>query len=126
MTQGDKLILIVDDDTDFLSALQVTLEASGFKVIGASNEAQGMRFFIEHNPDLILCDIMMEKIDSGIRLVREIRKKNTYVPIYLLSDIGSLTAANIDIHALGCNGSLQKPYNPDELLRVVTREIQKN
>ncbi len=123
--QSKKVILIIDDDPDFLSSLKMTLESAGYRVLAAHNGAEGLHFFDQNKPELIICDIMMEKIDTGIRVVREIREKNKEIPIYLMSDIGKLTSANIDIHELGCNGSLQKPYHVDELLRVVRREMDK-
>jgi sigma-B regulation protein RsbU (phosphoserine phosphatase) len=126
LMQNKKLILIVDDDPDFLSSLKAVMESNGFMVFAAESGSEGMRLFNEHTPDLVLCDIMIEKIDSGIRLAREIRERNKYVPVYLLSDIGGLTAANIDIHRIGCNGSLQKPCNPGVLLRIVRQELEKN
>jgi DNA-binding response OmpR family regulator len=123
--QNKKVILIIDDDPDFRSSLKVTLESAGYRVMAAGSGAEGIKLFIESTPDLIICDIMMEKIDTGIRLVREIREKNKKVPLYLLSDIGRLTATNIDIFELGCNGTFQKPYDPDELLRVVKQNLDK-
>ncbi len=123
--QSKKMILVIDDDPDFLSSLKTTLESAGYAVLAANNGAEGLRMFDQSKPEMIICDIMMEKIDTGIRVVREIREKNKMIPIYLLSDIGRLTSANIDIHELGCTGALQKPYHVDELLRVVRREMDK-
>lgn len=93
--------------------------------MAAHNGAEGLHMFDQHKPELVICDIMMEKIDTGIRVVREIREKNKKIPIYLLSDIGKLTSANIDVQELGCNGALQKPYNVDELLKIVKQEMNK-
>jgi DNA-binding response OmpR family regulator len=123
--QNKKVILIIDDDPDFLSSLKVTLESAGYRVLAAHNGAEGLQIFNDNKPELIICDIMMEKIDTGIRLVREIRDKNKKIPIYLLSDIGKLTSANIDIYELGCNGALQKPYDVDELLKTVKQGMAK-
>jgi DNA-binding response OmpR family regulator len=120
-----KVILIIDDDPDFLSSLKVTLESAGYRVLAAGSGAEGINLFMENNPDLIICDIMMEKIDTGIRLVREIREKNKKVPLYLLSDIGRLTASNIDVFELGCTGTFQKPYDTEELLRVIRQNLAK-
>ncbi len=123
--QNKKMILIIDDDPDLLSSLKLTLESAGYSVLAAGSGAEGIKLFMESAPDLIICDIMMEKIDTGIRLVREIREKNKKVPLYLLSDIGRLTATNIDIFELGCNGTFQKPFNPEELLGVVKQSLDK-
>ncbi|MBP7738827.1 MAG: response regulator [Spirochaetes bacterium] len=121
--QNDKRILIIDDDPDLLSSLKITLESAGYRVLAAGSAAEGVKLFTENNPDLIFSDIMMEKIDAGIRLVREIREKNKKVPIYLLSDIGRLTATNLDIHEIGASGTLQKPFDPDEVLRIVRQNV---
>ena len=126
LMRNGRAVLVVDDDPDFLSSLRGILESSGFEVFSAQTGGEAMRLFNEHEPGLVLSDIMMEKIDSGIRLAREIRERNSYVPVYLLSDIGGLAAANIDIHRIGCNGSLQKPCNPEILLRIVRHEMEKN
>ena len=123
--QSKKVILAIDDDPDFLSSLKTTLESAGYTVLAAHNGAEGLHIFSQHKPELIICDIMMEKIDTGIRVIREIREMDKKIPIYLLSDIGRLTSANIDIHELGCNGALQKPYHVDELLRIVRQEMDK-
>ena len=121
--QNKKAILIVDDDPDFLSSLKTMLESAGYRVLAAGSGSEGIKLFMDSAPDLVICDIMMEKIDTGIRLVREIREKNKKIPLYLLSDIGRLTANNIDIHDLGCNGAFQKPYDTDELLRVLKQSL---
>lgn len=116
---SNKKILIIDDDVDLLSALVATVEAFGYEVKSANNSVDGLKLFDSEKPDLVFCDIMMEKIDSGIRAVGEMRKKNAKVPIYLLSDIGYATGDNVDITSLGCNGALQKPYKPDELQKML-------
>jgi DNA-binding response OmpR family regulator len=123
--QRKNLILIIDDDPDILSSLKLTLESAGYKVASAMSGEAGLKMFNEIDPGLVICDIMMEKIDTGIRLVRSIREKNKEVPIYLLSDIGRLTAANIDIYEMGCSGSFQKPFDPGELLRVIRQKMGK-
>ena len=123
--QRKNLILIIDDDPDILSSLKLTLESAGYNVASATSGEGGLKTFNEVDPGLIICDIMMEKIDTGIRLVRTIREKNKEVPIYLLSDIGRLTAANIDIYEMGCSGSFQKPFDPGELLRVIRQKMGK-
>ncbi len=119
-----KLILIVDDDPAFLASLKAVLESNGFEVLQAGSRSEGLELFNERSPDLVLCDIMMESIDSGIRLARDIREKNGRVPLYLLSDIGRISSENIDLKKLGCNGAFQKPFDPDELIRVIKLELE--
>ncbi len=118
-----KLILIIDDDADFISSLRLTLESSGYGVISAHSAAEGLALFMEGKPDLIISDIMMEKIDSGIRFARDVRDIDARVPLFLLSDIGRLTAENVDAYRLDCNGLFQKPIHMDKLLERIKEEL---
>ena len=120
---GTPEILVIDDDPDFLSSMKITLEGSGYSVVTAAGGPAGIERFRERRPDLVLCDIMMERIDSGILLAREIREMDRQVPLYLLSDIGDLTEENIDIHDLGCTGSIQKPVSPERLEEIVQQSL---
>jgi len=118
-----KLILIIDDDPDILESLKAGIEAGGYSVVSAMNGTDALSAYDSTSPDFVLCDIMMEKVDTGIRVADEIRKRNSDVPVYLLSDIGKITSANIDIYARGFNGSLQKPVNPDEVNRLIRNTL---
>ncbi len=114
-----KVILVIDDDPDILDSIKAILSANGFDVETAMSGKEGVEKVKETNPDLILCDMMMERIDAGTKVAQEIRKDNPDLPIYLLSSIGSATASNIDIDKLGFNGVFQKPVDPDNLINVV-------
>ena len=114
-----KLILIIDDDPDILDSIKAILSANGFDVETAMSGKEGTEKVKSTNPDLILCDMMMERIDAGTKVAQEIRKDNPDLPVYLLSSIGSATATNIDIDKLGFNGVFQKPVDPDNLISVV-------
>ncbi len=114
-----KVILVIDDDPDILDSIKAILSANGFDVATAMSGKEGTEKVKETNPDLILCDMMMERIDAGTKVAQEIRKDNPNLPIYLLSSIGSAAATNIDIDKLGFNGVFQKPVDPDNLISVV-------
>lgn len=114
-----KVILVIDDDPDILDSIKAILSANGFDVATAMSGKEGTEKVKETKPDLILCDMMMERIDAGTKVAQEIRKDNPDLPIYLLSSIGSATATNIDIDKLGFNGVFQKPVDPDNLINVV-------
>jgi DNA-binding response OmpR family regulator len=118
-----KSILVIDDDPDVLSSLRSTLESSSYQVVTALSGEEGYNKFKDEKPALIICDIMMEQISTGIDTVKKMRAEDKDVKIYILSDIGSLTASNIDVYKLGANGILQKPINPDELLKIVKQAV---
>ena len=74
-------ILIVDDDLDVLETGRVVLEREGYEVLLASNRDEGMKMATEEAPDLIILDVMMEVIDDGFVMARELRKQGNTVPI---------------------------------------------
>lgn len=117
-----KRILIIDDDPDILDSINAILSAHGFEVINAMSGKEGVEM-VSRKPDLILCDMMMERIDAGTKVAQEIKKNNPDLPIYLLSSIGTATAANINIDKLGFNGVFQKPVNPDNLVSTVKKAL---
>lgn len=118
-----KLVLVIDDDPDITSTVETILTAEGFGVVTASNGEEGVESFKKNNPDLVLCDMMMERIDAGNKVAHEIRKINDKVPVYLMSSIGAATASNIDIDQLGFSGVLQKPIYPATLVSSVKKTL---
>jgi DNA-binding response OmpR family regulator len=117
-------ILVIDDDPEILDSMKLILEKSGYSIATAGSGKEGVEKFKKKNPDLILCDMMMEKVDSGVRVAKEIKKISPGVPIYLISNIGSATAYNVDINKLGLKGVFQKPVDLDLLLTRI-KEVLK-
>jgi DNA-binding response OmpR family regulator len=120
-----KLILVIDDDLDIVDSVEVILTKNGFEVVKAMSGADGIEAATSHNPDLILCDMMMERVDSGSKVAEELRKKNMKVPIFLLSSIGNATASNIEIDKLGFNGVFQKPVDPSRLVSTIKKVLDR-
>jgi DNA-binding NtrC family response regulator len=114
-----KHILVIDDDLDILLSMKAILDKSGFITDTASSSAEGLGKIENRRPDLILCDMMMEKVDSGARLAFEIKKKYHDIKVYLISSIGITTASNIDIEKMGFNGVLQKPVDPGTAVKTI-------
>ena len=118
-----KLILVIDDDPDILDSIKAILAANGFDVVTAMSGKEGIEAVSKTKPDLILCDMMMERIDAGTKVAQELKKNNPNLPIYLLSSIGTATATNIEIDKLGFNGVFQKPVNPDNLVATIKKVL---
>jgi CheY-like chemotaxis protein len=118
-----KVILVIDDDPDILDSIKAILSANGFDVATAMSGKEGIDAVSSSKPDLILCDMMMERIDAGTKVAQELKKSNPSIPIYLLSSIGTATASNIEIDKLGFNGVFQKPVNPDNLVATIKKAL---
>lgn len=118
---GKKLIFIIDDDPDIRDIVRKVLESAGFATKTAADGNEGIALFDGETPDLVLCDMMMEHIDSGARVVQEIRRQNTKVPVMLLSSIGDATARYMDVTGLGFTGVIQKPVLPEKLIEIIKK-----
>lgn len=112
-------VLYVEDDPDFQEAVTTILEAGGFRVIRASSGEDGLRAFRRERPDLVLVDLMMEEVDAGINLIRELRAARESLPIFLLSSLGEVLAQSKEYTELGIAAVLQKPVRGETLLTLL-------
>jgi len=117
------VILYVDDDQDYLDATRAILEAGGYQMLEARSAEQGLAVFRSNPPDLVIVDLMMEEVDSGTSLVKELRASGSQVPIYMLSSVGDSLSLTADAESLGLAGVLQKPVDGKTLLSVVDARL---
>ncbi|MDD2781242.1 response regulator transcription factor [Sulfuricurvum sp.] len=81
---SDKTILIVEDDIESNNNISYLLKSKFAEVISAYDGMEGWKKYQEKNPDIILTDIEMPKMD-GLALIRRIRADNETIPIVILS-----------------------------------------
>lgn len=82
-----KTILIIEDDLDIQEMLQFFLEDQGYQVLAAENGIDGVTAFRKGNPDLILLDIMLPKMDGYT--VCEMIRQESEIPVIMISALGS-------------------------------------
>lgn len=121
---GKKLIMVIDDDPDILASIMAVLEAEGYIVSTQMSAQEGISAFATITPDLVICDMMMERIDAGTRVADEIKLNHPSIPVYLLSSIGNATAANVNIEQLGFDGVFQKPVSPKLLISTIKNRLK--
>jgi two-component system, OmpR family, response regulator len=97
MKAGNKTILIVDDDMDYLFQTQVKLENFGFKTITADSQKEAELILEKTKPDLAILDLMMENEDSGFILCYKMKKKYPDVPIIIATGVAAETGITFDI-----------------------------
>ena len=118
-----KTVLTIDDDPDIRAALRIVLVAEGFSVGEAASGEDGLKTAERIKPDAIIVDLMMEAVDSGSTVVKELKKQGFEGPIYMLSSAGDTVRYNIDANALGLSGIFQKPVDPKELVKTVRAKL---
>jgi len=108
-----KTILVVDDERNIVELVRLYLEKEGFGVLAASNGEQALDLHRRHDPDLVVLDLMLPRID-GFEVCRELRRRGD-TPILML------TARTDDVDAivgleLGADDYVTKPFNPRALV----------
>lgn len=115
-TQAAPVVLVVDDDPPLRRMLSLTLRDGGFSVVPADNGQAALDLLTSDDtlPDAIVLDLEMPVMD-GRAFFRELRSRGIDVPVLLVSAYGARAAQR----QLGAEGALDKPFNPEELIRRV-------
>jgi OmpR family response regulator RpaB len=119
-------ILVVDEQLSIRQILKTRLSMLGYKVILAANGEEALFLFNKENPNLLILDIMLAKID-GYEVCREIREQSQ-VPIIILTALGD-TADRVFGFDLGADDYVMKPFSPRELearIRAILRRTKSN
>ena len=116
-------ILLADDEKDIIEFLKYNLEIEGFEVITAYDGEEALDK-TNQNPDLILLDIMMPKLE-GFEVCRRIRKMSGFEKtpvIFLTAKSGELD--EIQGLELGANDYIKKPISPKKLIARVKANLR--
>jgi DNA-binding NarL/FixJ family response regulator len=113
-------LLLVDDEPGLREAVQAYLEDSDFAVEVATNGREGWERLQQYHPDLVISDIMMPQVD-GYQFLKQMREDPRYkaLPVVFLTAKG-MTGDRIQGYQAGCDAYLSKPFDPDELVAIVT------
>lgn len=118
-------ILVVDDERDLLDLIEYNLKKEGFNVLKAENGEQGIAVAREHNPDLILLDIMMPKMD-GLEAVEIMRKDDALkrTPIIFLT---ARSDENTEVEGLNKGGDdyITKPISTTKLISRIKAVLRR-
>jgi DNA-binding response OmpR family regulator len=112
--ESDPKILLVDDDPIITDQLEPFLERAGFRVLCAVDGRDALGKVASFEPDLVVLDILMPRLD-GRAVLRRLRQANNWVHVIMLTQV---TGAQERIEALneGADDYLDKPFEPGELL----------
>ncbi len=115
-------ILIVDDDTNICELLRLYIEKDGFTVIIANDGATAVKMFREQQPDLMLLDIMLPKLD-GWQVCREVRKTSEK-PIIMLTAKGETFDKVLGLE-LGADDYIVKPFDTKEVVARIKAVLRR-
>ena len=114
-------VLVIEDDPVILSNTVELLELEGFEVLSASDGSEGIQQAHAHVPDVIICDILMPKVDGhGVLSSVRANPATNAIPLVFVSAIPreDLPASTV---RLGISDYLVKPFRAGDLIRVIRR-----
>jgi two-component system response regulator GlrR len=125
-----KLILIVDDDYDFLEINRHILERAGYRVVTAGSPSQAVEHIARETPDLVITDLMMSEVDSGFSLSARLRDdpRTAAVPIIMSTSVTTALGLDFsprsaaDLETMKVDAYFDKPLDPAALVAKV-REL---
>ena len=129
MSEGEtrQKILVADDEASIRRILETRLKMVGYDVVTAEDGEEAVEVFNKTNPDLVVLDVMMPKMD-GYGVTREIRRTSD-VPIIILTALGDVSERITGLE-LGADDYVIKPFSPKELearvKAVLRRTISKD
>jgi CheY-like chemotaxis protein len=112
-------IALIDDDHDFLYMNRCVLEEQGFQVSCFSDPLVAIEAMNETTPDIIVTDLMMNKMTSGFTFLKMIRSDETLrsIPVIIVTAIGSKMGFDFsprdetDLKAMGAQAYFSKPVD---------------
>ncbi|MDD5449477.1 MAG: response regulator [Candidatus Omnitrophica bacterium] len=109
-------ILIVDDEADLVEVIKIRLEAAGFSTIIAHDGQEGLNKARKDNPDLIILDLMLPKID-GYKVCAMLKRDQRYmkIPIVMLTARAQESDMKLS-KEVGADAYITKPFEPQALL----------
>lgn len=119
------LILVADDDEVVRELIVFRMEMSGYEVLQARDGEEAVRMAQERVPDLIVCDVMMPRM-NGFETAAALRAKpeTSQVPILLLT-AKSMEADVARGFAAGATDYIKKPFSPQELSAKISALLRR-
>jgi DNA-binding response OmpR family regulator len=116
---GQKKILVAEDETDIRKLITFSLQYAGYEVIEALDGEEAIRMARDEQPDLILLDVRMPKM-NGYETCQVLKAHDSTqsIPVVFLSARGQEAEIRRGL-ALGAEEYILKPFAPDELYRRV-------
>ena len=117
-----KRILVVDDDPELHTLLQVALQQEGYEVSGAKDAFAGLEMLAAERFDLVLLDIMMPGMD-GLEMLARLRESNRSTHVIMMTAVSTPEAAVSALREQACD-FLAKPFDLNELLSAVNAAFE--
>lgn len=117
-------ILIIDDDNSLRRVLEYNLQEEGYDVHAASSGEEGLYWFGQAKPDLVITDMKMTGMD-GLMVLKSIKERSPETLVIIITAFGTVDVA-VEAMKSGAYDYITKPFNRDELKLTVKKALQFN
>lgn len=130
MKTAKKVVLIADDDMDYLAQMKMQVESFGFEVLEAESRKQAEEILETVQPDLAIFDLMMETQDSGFVLAYKARRKYPEMPIIIATSVTKETGLVFKVETeedknwIKADLYLEKGIRVDQLHREINKLLK--
>lgn len=117
-------ILLIDDDVEFLRALNIALTTHGYTVVGAGDPGAAMDYVLQRQQrfDVVITDVQMSGVD-GLHVLAMIRQSFPGIPVIVISAFGRPTIGE-EAAQLGAFAYLDKPFDKQQIVALIEQATQ--
>jgi len=134
MNRRTPLIMLVDDDLDFLEMNRHVLESRGYRVVCFSEPEKAFEQMAEEKPDIVITDLMMSTLDSGFSFSRRVKDDPRFrgIPVVLVTAVGSRRGFDFmprsaeELKEMRVDAYFDKPVTPETLLAKVEELLERD
>ena len=119
----NKRILIVEDEKNIVDILSFNLSKEGYETLEAYDGEAGLQLALEQNPDLILLDLMLPKM-NGFDVCRSLRRENRSTPVIMLTAREEETDKVLGLE-LGADDYVVKPFETKEVVARIKAVLRR-
>jgi CheY-like chemotaxis protein len=127
------LIMLIDDDVDFVNLNKHILESKGYRVVSCFGTEEAIRAMGSQKPDLIITDLMMKELHSGFSFAQRLKDDPQFqtIPIIIVTAVSSKMGFDFRPHTAGelaamhVDAYFDKPVPPQRLLEKVAHLLGK-
>jgi CheY-like chemotaxis protein len=125
-------VLLIDDDRDFRISVRSLLETRGYEVFEAASGHEGLSQVLQHKPDVILLDVMMETSVEGYGVTHALKYREEYaehrqIPIFMVSSIEESPderfPMSAEVEMIRPDGYLTKPLDIPRFLELLEKTV---
>jgi CheY-like chemotaxis protein len=129
-----QLIMLVDDDPDFVELNKHILESRGYRVVSCFNPEDAIKSMQQEKPALIITDLMMKELHSGFSFAKMLKQNPLFsdIPIVIITAVNSKMGFDFRPHtteelaAMNVDAYFDKPIQPQKLLDKITQLLDRS